>query len=208
MCPCPCMGCMCVWVCETCIVYYLNGTGLCCAPPTCVVHHWPALCAMVHKGDLCPYVLKMQVSDAQCRSVVHNIVLYRWGCAQHSSHNPRPPKNIHKQYNQRQIFHALGLLDTQSSKQILGKSGTKIYQSTDYSQILLHAKFSSPFLCRNELCNAGIWLSSAILSESSRHSRDSVLTVKNLWLLRHCLIRGVDISKGPTINDLGEAQRK
>ena len=45
-----CVG---VWVCETYVVHYLNGTGLCCAPPTCVVHHWPVLCTMEHKGDLC-----------------------------------------------------------------------------------------------------------------------------------------------------------
>ncbi len=31
--------CVCVWVCETYVVLHLNGTGLHCAPPTCVVHH-------------------------------------------------------------------------------------------------------------------------------------------------------------------------
>ncbi len=35
------------------VVHYLNSTGLCFEPPTCIVHHWPALCIMVHKGDLC-----------------------------------------------------------------------------------------------------------------------------------------------------------
>ncbi len=31
----------------------------------------------------------MQVGGAHCRLVVHNVVLYRWGSAQHSSHKPR-----------------------------------------------------------------------------------------------------------------------
>ncbi len=39
-------------VCETYIVHYLNGTGLRSAPPTCIVHYWPVLCTMAHKGDL------------------------------------------------------------------------------------------------------------------------------------------------------------
>ena len=37
---------MCVWVCETFVVHHLNGTGLHCAPPTCIVHHRPALCTV------------------------------------------------------------------------------------------------------------------------------------------------------------------
>ena len=41
-----------VCVYETYIVHHLVGTGLCCAPPTCVVHHRAVLCTMVHKGDL------------------------------------------------------------------------------------------------------------------------------------------------------------
>ena len=35
-----------VWVCESYIAHHLVGTGLCCKPPTCVVHHRPALCTM------------------------------------------------------------------------------------------------------------------------------------------------------------------
>ncbi len=35
-------------------MHHLIGTGLHCAPLTCIVHHRPALCNMVHKGDLCP----------------------------------------------------------------------------------------------------------------------------------------------------------
>ena len=34
-------------------MHHLNGTGLRCAPPTCVMHHRPTLCIMVHRGDLC-----------------------------------------------------------------------------------------------------------------------------------------------------------
>ena len=34
----PCM-CLCVWVCESDILQHLNGTGLHCAPPTCIMHH-------------------------------------------------------------------------------------------------------------------------------------------------------------------------
>ena len=30
---------VCVWVCGSYIVHHLNGTELCCAPPTCTVHH-------------------------------------------------------------------------------------------------------------------------------------------------------------------------
>ncbi len=30
-------------------MHHLVGTGLCCAPPTCVVHHQPAF-----NGDVCP----------------------------------------------------------------------------------------------------------------------------------------------------------
>ncbi len=29
--------------------------GLRCVPLTCIVHYWPTLCTMVHKGDLCPW---------------------------------------------------------------------------------------------------------------------------------------------------------
>ena len=67
--------CLCIWVCETYVVHHFVGTGLCCAPPTCIVHHWPAfslldrllkyhfqaavqetaLCTMVHKRDLRPW---------------------------------------------------------------------------------------------------------------------------------------------------------
>ena len=35
-------------------MHHLMSTGLCCALSTRVVHHQPALCTMVHKGDLCP----------------------------------------------------------------------------------------------------------------------------------------------------------
>ena len=31
--------CLCVWVCGTYFVHHFNGTELCCAPPTCNVHH-------------------------------------------------------------------------------------------------------------------------------------------------------------------------
>ncbi len=31
--------CLSVWVCGSYVVHHLNGTGLRCAPPTCVVHH-------------------------------------------------------------------------------------------------------------------------------------------------------------------------
>ena len=46
--------CACVWICETCVVHHFIGTGLHCAPATCVEHHRPALGTMFHKGDLCP----------------------------------------------------------------------------------------------------------------------------------------------------------
>ena len=56
-----------VWVCETYIVHYLVSTGLPCAPLTCVVHHQPALCTMVHKGDPC---------QSQCLSGFVKATLY------------------------------------------------------------------------------------------------------------------------------------
>ncbi len=31
-------------------MHYLNGTGLCCAPPTCIVHHWLSM-NFVETGD-------------------------------------------------------------------------------------------------------------------------------------------------------------
>ncbi len=37
---------LCVGLWELYDVYYLNGTGLCCARPTCVVHHPSALCTL------------------------------------------------------------------------------------------------------------------------------------------------------------------
>ncbi len=37
---------------RTYIVHYLNRTGLCHAPLTCIVYPQPALCTMVHKWDL------------------------------------------------------------------------------------------------------------------------------------------------------------
>ena len=43
---------VCAWVCGTYIVHYCNGAELSYAPLTCVVHRPPALCTMVHKGDL------------------------------------------------------------------------------------------------------------------------------------------------------------
>ena len=35
-----------VWVCESQVVHHLVDTGLCCAPPNCIVHHQAALCTM------------------------------------------------------------------------------------------------------------------------------------------------------------------
>ena len=55
---------VCAWVCETYIVHHFLETGPCCAPPTCIVHHRPVLCNIVHKGDLC-------LSQ-------HSFVLIRW----------------------------------------------------------------------------------------------------------------------------------
>ena len=60
---------LCVWVCESYIVHYLNGTGLRCAPPTCVVH-CRALCTMVHKGDLCQWEVINSVCDGAEYTVV------------------------------------------------------------------------------------------------------------------------------------------
>ncbi len=64
-------------------------------PLTCIVHHRPALCTMVHKGDLtiflwCTYPLcTTKPGGAQHRSMVHSIVLYPQGGAQRSSHKHR-----------------------------------------------------------------------------------------------------------------------
>ncbi len=38
-------------ICGTYIVHHFNGTGLRCAPLTCIVHHRPELCTIVHTGD-------------------------------------------------------------------------------------------------------------------------------------------------------------
>ena len=43
--------CLSVWICESYVVHHLNGTGLCYAPLTCIVHDRPAMCTMMHKGD-------------------------------------------------------------------------------------------------------------------------------------------------------------
>ncbi len=79
-----------MWVCGSYHVHHFVGTELCCAPSPCVVHHWPALCTIVSKGDLKlqSFLCTLQVGDAQCRSMVHNIALYRWSGAQHRSHKP------------------------------------------------------------------------------------------------------------------------
>ncbi len=45
---------VCLGLCELYAVHHLNDTGLWCAMLACDVHHQPALCIMVHKGDLCP----------------------------------------------------------------------------------------------------------------------------------------------------------
>ena len=57
--------CLSAWVCKCHVVHHLNSTGQRCAPPTCVVHHQPALCIMVHKRDLCT----THVSGAERSSV-------------------------------------------------------------------------------------------------------------------------------------------
>ena len=44
--------CLSIWVCESYVEHHLNGTELHCAPSTCIVHHRPASCTMVHKGGL------------------------------------------------------------------------------------------------------------------------------------------------------------
>ena len=43
-----------LWVCETYDVHHLVSPRLCCAPPSCIVHHQSVLCTMLHKGYLCP----------------------------------------------------------------------------------------------------------------------------------------------------------
>ena len=63
-----------LWVCETYVVHHLNGTGLHCASPTCVVHHRPWLCIMVQRSSQCSSVLTHTL-------VVHNIALYWLGGA-------------------------------------------------------------------------------------------------------------------------------
>ncbi len=64
-----------VWVCSTSGVHHCNGSELCCAPSACVVHLWPALCTIVHKGHLFSgelgvtpniYVMDHQLDGAQC----------------------------------------------------------------------------------------------------------------------------------------------
>ncbi len=46
--------CLSVWVCGTYItsMHHFVGTGLRCAPSTCIVYHRPAVCTRVHKEDL------------------------------------------------------------------------------------------------------------------------------------------------------------
>ena len=61
------------WVCGTYVVHHFNGLELPCAPSTCIVHHRPALCTMVHRGDLLLYNIHL---------VVHNIALSRSGGTQ------------------------------------------------------------------------------------------------------------------------------
>ncbi len=51
------------------VVHQFNGTELHCAPLTCVVHHWPALWTMLHKGNLLSWwkiSISYHLDGAQC----------------------------------------------------------------------------------------------------------------------------------------------
>ncbi len=48
-----------LWVCGACVVHHCNSIELHYAPLTCIVHHWPVMCTVVHKGDA--YWLKMGI---------------------------------------------------------------------------------------------------------------------------------------------------
>ena len=69
-----------LWVCETYVGHYLNGTGLHCAPPTCVVHN--------------------MTNGAQCGSVLHNVALYQRSGAQRSFHKPMDHNDHLQQHDQ------------------------------------------------------------------------------------------------------------
>ena len=66
-------------------MHHFNVTELRCAPSTCTVHHWPALCTMVHKGDLF-FVPRL--------NIVHYVALYWLGGAHDDFHVPYqlPPR--------------------------------------------------------------------------------------------------------------------
>ena len=77
------MGPVSVWVCESYVVHYLNATGPCCAPPTCIVHHRPALGTYVReKCTQAPHGHRICTSLSMYTLVMHNVqcsfVLTRW----------------------------------------------------------------------------------------------------------------------------------
>ena len=47
-----------VWVCETYVVHHVMGTGLCCAPPTCIVH-LPAMQLIKIWKNVYPLILEI-----------------------------------------------------------------------------------------------------------------------------------------------------
>ena len=65
------------------LVHHLISTKLHCASPKCMSvwnYHWmviPRVRALAHHG-------------AQCRSMVHNVALYRWNGAQNRLNKPKP----------------------------------------------------------------------------------------------------------------------
>ena len=69
----------------TMVVRHFVGTGLCCAPlhcapSACVVHHQPALCTLVHKGDLCPWEVGLPTTFFICtlHSLGQGYIVHRW----------------------------------------------------------------------------------------------------------------------------------
>ncbi len=83
--PAPLFVCLSVLVCGTYVVHHRLGAGLCCALPTCIVHHLPALCTSgtyVHeKWGVAPDIFQNRCNSASCKSASQS-----WLVASLSSH--------------------------------------------------------------------------------------------------------------------------
>ncbi len=105
--------CVALRVCGTYVVHHLNGTELCCAQLTCIMHHRTALWIMMHKGDLfffkgrdhpqcfrwrtrniqktdtiCPYMVgHKEIQQTLCSAVFLAACACVWVCESYTGHH-------------------------------------------------------------------------------------------------------------------------